>query len=121
MGREEKRKKQARRDRRRRDDEYGKPGMTMHVVRTEEEALAALYGPGPASNDWRADVLGRKRLSLRLRRDGKLAINGHLLTREMCAALQKERPDDAKDFDFDTLREMGRDMVPGLEMRRPAP
>ena len=120
MGREDKGRKQARRDRRRRDDEYGRPGMTMHMVRTRAEALVALYGTGPASNDWRSDILG-KRLSLRLRQDGKLAINGHLLTRQMCAELQKERPDEAADFDYDRLQEMGRDMFPGLEMRRPAP
>ncbi|MEU5547931.1 hypothetical protein AB0G85_37440 [Streptomyces sioyaensis] len=36
----------------------------------------------------------------------------------MSSALQEERPDDAKGFDFDTLRAMGWDLVPGLKMRR---
>ncbi|MEV0938733.1 hypothetical protein AB0J05_49740 [Streptomyces phaeochromogenes] len=120
MGRDEKRAKQARRDRRRRD--FDRPGMTLHAVSTPEQAEAALFGPGPASDDWRQDVLGRQALSVRLGRDGNLTINGHLLTREMCAELQAERPDEpAADFEYDTFMDMRREMIPGLEMRRPAP
>lgn len=102
------------------DPEYGAPGVTVHAVRNMDEAMVALFGPGPASDDWRQDVLGGKRLSVRLGRDG-LTINGHLLTREMCEALQAERPDDAADFEYEKFQKMGRQMVPGMEMRRPAP
>jgi hypothetical protein len=97
------------------------PNATAHVVSTAEEAELALYGPGPACEDWRQDVLGRKALSLRLDRNAVLRVNGHPLTEEMCAALAAERPTEARDFDFAKLIAMGRDMAPGLEMRRPAP
>ncbi|MGC3004659.1 hypothetical protein ACPF8X_41355, partial [Streptomyces sp. G35A] len=93
MGREAKRAKQARRDRRRRD--CGMPDVTLHAVSTPAEVMAALFGPGPASDDWRQDVLGGKRLSLRPGPDGTLRINGHPVTSEMCAALQAERPHEA--------------------------
>jgi hypothetical protein len=86
MGRDAKRAKQARRDRRNRA--CGLPNVTVHAVSTEAEAMAALFGSGPVSDDWQQDVLGRKRLSVRLGPDGKLTINGHPLTREMCTALQ---------------------------------
>lgn len=119
MGRDAKRAKQARRDRRRRD--CGIPDVTVHAVSTEAEAMVALFGPGPASDDWQLDVLGGKRLSVRLGRDGWLTINGHPLTREMCDALQAERPNEAADFEYDKFIAMGREMVPGLEMCRPAP
>jgi hypothetical protein len=120
MGRDAKRAKQARRDRRNRD--CGHPDVTVHAVSNEAEAMAALFGPGPASDDWQQDVLGRKRLSVRLGPDGELTINGHLLTREMCAALQAERPDEpAANFEYDAFMDMRRGMVPGLEMCRPEP
>jgi hypothetical protein len=97
------------------------PDATGHIVSTVAEAELALYGPGPASDDWQQDVLGRKPLSLRLDRNAVLRINGHPLTEEMCAALAAERPTEAKDFNHARLTAMSRDMVPGLEMRRPAP
>jgi hypothetical protein len=122
MGREAKRKKQARRDGRRYTHETHEfPGLTMHAVSTASEVMAALYGLGPVSDDWRQDVLGQP-LSLRLGPDGALMINGHPLTREMSAALQAERPDEpAENLDYDYLMDMGRQMFPGLEMRRNAP
>ncbi|WP_327170028.1 hypothetical protein [Streptomyces subrutilus] len=119
MGRDAKRAKQARRDQRRRD--CGAPAVTVHAVSNPAEAMAALFGPGPASDDWRQDVLGGKRLSLRPGPDGTLRINGHPVTPEMCEALQAERPHDAADFDYETTLAMGRNMPPGLEYCRPAP
>lgn len=95
--------------------------ISVHAVRTVDEAITALYGPGPESDDWRDDVLGYKDLSVRLSLNGGLTINGHPLTPEVCEALQQERPDEAHDFDHGKFVQMGRRMIPGLEMRRPAP
>ncbi|MFF5977191.1 hypothetical protein ACFY7C_37465 [Streptomyces sp. NPDC012769] len=120
MGRDAKRAKQNRRDKRQRQN-CGIPDVTVHAVSTPDQVLTALFGPGPATDDWRQDVLGGKRLSLRLDVAGRMTINGHVLTPEICAALQAERPDEAKDFDYATLAAMGNGMPPGLEMCRPAP
>ncbi|MFJ9752771.1 hypothetical protein [Streptomyces chartreusis] len=72
----------------------------------------------PASDEWRRDVLGGKPLTIRIEADGQITINGHPLTREMCAALQAERPYEAADFDYDIFINISRGKVPGLSWRR---
>ncbi|MFJ7023475.1 MULTISPECIES: hypothetical protein [unclassified Streptomyces] len=112
MGRDAKRAKQARRDRRLRDSSRTGATATVHEVRSPDDVLDVLAAivPHPKSGDWRPDVLGADKLSLRTGSDSWPLLNGHRVTEEMCAALQAERPEQAGDFVFEDLVAMGREM-----------
>ncbi|MEU8030679.1 hypothetical protein AB0C13_18845 [Streptomyces sp. NPDC049099] len=92
----------------------GSPAVTVHEVRTLEDlqAVMAKMMPEPKTGDWRPDVLGAETLSIQPGPDGWPLLNGHPLTREMCAALQAERPDQAQDFVYEDIVEMARIMGP---------
>ncbi|WP_346136323.1 hypothetical protein [Streptomyces carpaticus] len=92
-----------------------RPGsVSVRTVSTPAElddALAAVF-PRPASGGWREDVLGAASLSLRVGEDGWPLLNGHRVTQEMCAALQRERPEEAADFEYEHLVAMAEVMGP---------
>jgi hypothetical protein len=114
MGRDAKRAKQARRDKRRRDTSRTAPAVTFHDVSTPEdlhEALSVML-PKPKSEDWRADVIGADKLSLQAGPDGWPLLNGHRVTKEMCTALQADRPEQAADFVFEDLVALSTEMGP---------
>lgn len=111
MGRDAKRAKQARRDQRKR---HNMPPVTVHEVRTEADLTDALAKmlPTPKTGDWRPDVLGQDTLSMQPGMDGWPLINGHRVTREMCQALQAERPHQAKEFVYEAIVEMAEVLGP---------
>lgn len=97
--------KQARRDRRLREASRGAPAVTVREVRTADDVRDALSVmlPQPKTGDWRPDVIGVDNLSLQAGYDGWPLINGHRATKEMCAALQADRPEQAGDFILEDL------------------
>lgn len=113
MGRNAKRAKQARRDKQRREDARRRgPSVTVHEVRTPDDLRAALAKmiATPKSGDWRPDVLGQNSLSMQPGPDGWPLINGHRVTREMCQALQAERPDQAGHFTYEDIVAMAQEL-----------
>ncbi|WP_438490711.1 hypothetical protein [Streptomyces sp. S186] len=77
---------------------------------TEAQVLVDRLRPQAKSGDWRQDVLGQRELTLTPDpNDEHPLINGHRVTREMCAALRFERPSQARHFVYEDLVElMGR-------------
>jgi hypothetical protein len=115
MGRNAKRAKQARRDKQRREDARRRgPSVTVHEVRTPDDLRATLAKmiATPKSGDWRPDVLGQNSLSMQPGPDGWPLINGHRVTREMCQALQAERPDQAGHFTYEDIVAMAQELGP---------
>ncbi|MFJ8628881.1 hypothetical protein ACIRD3_39370 [Kitasatospora sp. NPDC093550] len=96
------------------DDDHPMAGVTVHTVRSEEDLAAAMEKmiPTPKNGDWRPDVIGVDKLSMQPGPDGWPLVNGHRLTREMCAELQADRPEQADHFVFEDMVEMAQIMGP---------
>jgi hypothetical protein len=117
MGRDAKRAKQVRRTKRQReqirylyslpdedDDEMDVSVAPLNTPDMMDRVISALI-PGPATGDWRADVLGHDTISLRPTADGWVQINGHRVTPEMCEAIQEARPQEAQNFTWEAMRD----------------
>ncbi|PKV82727.1 hypothetical protein [Streptomyces sp. TLI_146] len=72
---------------------------------TGQRQALSIHGPGLA-----AAVLGRDNTSLRTEVDGWPPFNGHRVTREMCAAIQARRPEQAHGFVYENVAAVSKAM-----------